>query len=125
MNVAAQNHVWGAAPDITAGDVTFPVCPAGSPGPAPMPASVSTCFATSGRRQPAADVLRPLVGVADQGVQATATAEVLFGDSTDACKPLAIADKWVETPQRPRTRVDASDDTFERYDRTATIAARC
>src|SRR5688572_22481295 len=31
MQVAATNQVWGAAPDITAADVTFPVCPAGSP----------------------------------------------------------------------------------------------
>src|SRR5687767_117050 len=31
IDVASENRIWGAVPDITPGDVTFPVCPAGSP----------------------------------------------------------------------------------------------
>ena len=42
-----------------------------------------------------------LVNITEQGVRATATAEVMFGDSTDCVKPFAIADKWMEIRQRP------------------------
>ncbi len=31
--MATQNRVWGQAPSVTDGDVTFPVCPPGTPGP--------------------------------------------------------------------------------------------
>src|SRR5262245_13913322 len=33
LNTARTNFVWGAVPDITDGDVTFPPCPPGSPFP--------------------------------------------------------------------------------------------
>src|SRR5688572_32310122 len=32
LSVAGLNNVWGQSPDITPGDVTFPMCPPGSPG---------------------------------------------------------------------------------------------
>ncbi len=60
-----------------------------------------------------------LVGVIDQGVRATATAEALFGDSTDCVKPFAIPDKWLEQRNDQRARRLERRRHFERYDRTA------
>ena len=47
IDVAGQNRIWGAVPDITPADVTFPVCPAGSPALARTRASAWTCSGTS------------------------------------------------------------------------------
>jgi hypothetical protein len=59
-----------------------------------------------------------LVGIADQGVRATATAQVLWGDSADCVKPWAIPDKWEEhhNDQLPTVPGWDSTDTFEHYD---------
>jgi hypothetical protein len=54
-----------------------------------------------------------LVGVMDQGVRATATAEVRFGLASTCIKPFAIPDKWDE--HRPITKLWDPNDTFERY----------
>jgi len=116
LNVAAQNFVWGTAPDMTAADVTFPVCPPGSPG-----AGTNTCIrADVFRNQRAGGSPLPtffggLVGVDEQGVRATATAEVLFGESTDCVKPFAIADKWLELRNDQGPSGWSENDTFERY----------
>ncbi len=63
-----------------------------------MPAFASIVFRNQrAGGEPAADVLRPARRRrTNQGVRATATAEVLFGDSTDCVKPFAIPDKWIE-----------------------------
>src|SRR6188768_3851379 len=39
LAVASDHRVWGEAPDISAADITFPVCPPGSPG-----AGTSSCI---------------------------------------------------------------------------------
>src|SRR5688572_14103313 len=75
LDVAGLNRVWGAAPDITPGDVTFPICPPGSPG-----AGTNSCirvdlFRNQARGNPLPVFFGKLVGVVDQGVRATATAE--------------------------------------------------
>ena len=73
------------------------MCPPGSPG-----AGANACIRVDVFRNqraggnPLPTFFGQLVGIAEQGVRATATAEVLFGDSTDCVKPFAIPDKWLE-----------------------------
>ncbi len=127
LAVAAQNEVWGEAPDITAADVTFPACPPGSPG-----AGTNSCIRVDVFRNqraggnPLPTFFGKLVGVDEQGVRATATAEALFGNSTDCVKPFAIPDKWLELrgdvgAAGLERRRHASNATF----RTARTRARC
>ena len=116
LAVAAQNKVWGVAPDVTAADITFPVCPPGSPG-----AGTNSCIRVDVFRNsraggsPLSTIFGKLVGIDDNGVRATATAEALFGSSTDCVKPFAVSDKWIEG----RNDVGAvgwdETDSFERY----------
>jgi hypothetical protein len=94
LAVAAQNQVWGEAPDVTAADITFPPCPPGSPGE-----NTSSCIRVNVFRNqraggnPLPTFFAKIVGIDEQGVRATATAEALFGDSTDCVRPFAIPDK--------------------------------
>jgi hypothetical protein len=64
---------------------------------------------------PLSTIFGKLVGIDDNGVRATATAEALFGSSTDCVKPFAVSDKWIEG----RNDVGAvgwdETDSFERY----------
>lgn len=112
LNAAAVNPIWGQAPDITAADITFPPCPVGAPG-----AGTNSCVRVDVFRNqraggsPLPTIFGTLVGVTDQGVRATATAEVMYGNSTNCVKPFAIPDKWIEV-QTPDW--DPTDD-FERY----------
>ena len=115
--MAQRNLVWGQAADVTAGDVTFPICPPGS-GAAP-----DTCVKVDVFRNQARDNALPtffsqLVGVMSQGVRATATARVLAGDTTDCLKPWAIIDRWdefgpIQFPNPDPDYTPAS--TFDRY----------
>jgi hypothetical protein len=108
--------VWGQAPDVGPGDVTFPVCPPGSPG-----AGTNSCIRVNVFRNqraggsPLPTFFGQLVGVNDQGVRATATAEALFGSSTDCVKPWAIADKWLERRNDVGPAGWSEEDTFEHY----------
>lgn len=112
LNAAAANPIWGQPPDITAADITFPACPVGAPG-----AGTNTCVRVDVFRNqraggsPLPTIFGSLVGVADQGVRATATAEVVYGNATNCVKPFAIPDKWIEA-QTPDW--DPSD-SFSRY----------
>jgi hypothetical protein len=116
MDTAIANNVWGEDPDITAADVTFPICPPGSPG-----AGSNACIRVDVFRNqraggnPLPTVFGRLVNVTEQGVRATATAEVLYGDSTDCVKPFAIADKWIENLNDQGAPGWSEEDTFERY----------
>jgi hypothetical protein len=56
-----------------------------------------------------------IVGINEQGVRATATAEALFGSSTDCVKPFAIPDRWVELRNDVAPLGWSEEDTFERY----------
>jgi hypothetical protein len=116
LDVALQNWVWGTPPDITPADVTFPVCPPGSPG-----AGTNACIRVDVFRNqraggnPLPTFFSHMVGITEQGVRATATAEVLFGESTDCVKPFAIADKWIERRNDLGEIGWSEEDTFERY----------
>ena len=118
LTAAGLNAVWGQAPDVTPTDVTFPVCPPGSPG-----AGTNSCIRVDVFRNqraggsPLPTLFGRLAGVNEQGVRATATAEALFGDSTDCVKPFAIADKWLERRNDVGPEGWTEDDTFEHYDR--------
>ena len=106
------------APDVTPGDVTFPVCPPGSPG-----AGTNSCIRVNVFRNQRADgnplptFFGRLLNINEQGVRATATAEVMFGDSTDCVKPFAIPDKWLEARGDLGAPGWSEEDDFERYDR--------
>lgn len=116
LTMARHHPVFGATPDITASDVTFPVCPSGAPG-----AGTATCVRVDVFRNgrpggsPLPTVFATLAGVTGQGVRATATAQVLALASASCVKPFAIPDKWLERRNdSPPAGWDTSD-SFERY----------
>jgi hypothetical protein len=123
LNAAAVNPIWGQAPDITPGDVTFPVCPPGAPG-----AGTNTCVRADVFRNqraggsPLPSIFGTLVGVVDQGVRATATAEVIYGNSTNCVKPFAIPDKWTELRNDVGPIGWDPTDSFERYEQNGNNA---
>lgn len=122
LDVAVQNNVWGTVPDITPADVTFPMCPPGSPG-----AGTNSCIRVDVFRNqraggnPLPTFFARLVGVNEQGVRATAMAEALFGNTTDCVKPFAIADKWLELRNDQGPAGWSETDTFERYARDGSV----
>jgi hypothetical protein len=108
-------------PNITPGDVTFPICPPGAPG-AGTPSCVRVdLFRNQARGNPLPTFFGKVVGVDEQGVRATATAEALFGDSTDCVKPFAIPDKWLEQRHDKGPAGWSEEDTFERYDKKGNL----
>lgn len=110
---ALANFVVGESPDVNiTTDVTFPPCPDGT---------TDTCVKVDVYRNQARNNAIPtffasLVGVPDQGVVATATAQVRTGNSTDCLKPWAVVDRWAEYVD-PTASVDnfLPDSTFDRY----------
>jgi Putative Flp pilus-assembly TadE/G-like len=89
---ARGNNVFGQPPDIQPADVTFPPCPDGSD---------DTCvrvnvFRNQERDNPLPTFFAGLVGVMDQGVRATATAQIRTGNATECLRPWAIVDRWNE-----------------------------
>lgn len=114
--MAQRNLVWGQAADVTNTDVTFPACP-------PGPGVPDTCIKVDVFRNQARNNALPtffsrLAGVMDQGVRATATAQVLAGDTTDCLKPWAIIDRWDEfgPVQYPNPDPEfLASSTFDRY----------
>jgi hypothetical protein len=129
MTVADQNYIWGVTPDIEDTDVTFPPCPPGSPG-----AGTNACIRvdvfrnqrTSAAPKPIPTIFGTLFGVTEQGVKATATAEVLYGTSVNCVRPWAIPDKWEEykndvtSPPPAKVGWDPAD-SFERYDSSGNL----
>lgn len=116
LDAAARNLIWGAAPDITAADVTFPTCPVGAPG-----AGTDSCVRVDVFRNqraggsPLPTIFGNLVGVTNQGVRATATAQVMYGNATNCVKPFAIPDKWTELRNNQGPAGWDPTDSFERY----------
>jgi Flp pilus assembly protein TadG len=115
---ALANLVWGEAPDVdVTTDITFPTCPDGT----------DTCikvdvYRNQQRANPLPTFFAQFVGVMNQGVRATATAQVLTGNATDCLKPWAVVDRWDEfNPPEPPDVPDAPDpdfnpqSTFDRY----------
>ncbi len=111
---AQRNQIWGLAPNILTTDVTIPACPPGAPGVAGtcVRADVFRTNYQRGAGSPLPTFFANLVGVTEQGVRATATAQMLAGSGTSECvKPWGIPDKWLEI-QSPAW--DPAD-TFDRY----------
>ena len=71
---AQASSVWGAQPDITLADVTFPACPPGSPGLPDTCVKVDVFRNQRAGGSPLPVFFSSLIGVTGQGVQATATA---------------------------------------------------
>lgn len=115
LDAAAQNLVWGEPPDVAPEDVTFPVCPPGSPGAGTDACIRVDAYRNQARANPLPTFFSRVVGITEQGVRATATAEVLFGDSTDCVKPWAIPDKWLEYRNDQAPPGWGDEDSFERY----------
>lgn len=108
--VAQANQVWRQAPDVTPADVTFPPCPPGAPGLPDTCVKVDV-FRNQARGNPLPMFFGRLAGVTDQGVRATATAQILTGDRTDCLRPWAVIDRWNEFGPEGFTPIS----TFDRY----------
>ena len=93
--MASQNRVWGQAPSVTDADVTFPVCPPGTPGPTDTCVRVNV-FRNQARNNALPTYFGRLAGVESQGVVATATAQVVAGNATSCLRPWAVLDRWQE-----------------------------
>ena len=93
--IATQNPVWGQAPIVSDGDVTFPVCPPGTPGPTDTCVRVNV-FRNQARSNALPTFFGHLVDVNAQGVVATATAQVVAGNTTNCLRPWAVVDRWQE-----------------------------
>jgi hypothetical protein len=117
--VAIANMVFGGAPDVQLTDVTFPPCPPNTPG-LPDTCVKVDAFRNQTRGNPLPMFFGRLVGVNDQGVRATATAQIVTGTHTDCLKPWAILDRWDEydgaEPDYPNPDPDFNyASTFDRY----------
>lgn len=93
--VAGANLVWGAGRPQTAVFPTFPVCP---PDVGPPNRCVQVDVYRNGDNTSTAlpTFFGPLLGVATNGVRATATAQVRIANSTNCLRPWAIPDRWTE-----------------------------
>lgn len=103
--VARQNGVWGVSPRVVEGtDVTIINCPDGA-----MPDKCVRVNAYRNQEGGDGNAALPtffarMVGVNQQGVRATATAEIMSGNIIPHCiKPFAIADRWMDGPPYPAT----------------------
>lgn len=110
--MAQSNKVWNQAPSVTDADVTFPACPPGIPGPQDNCVKVDV-FRNQARGNPLPTFFAKLAGVASQGAVATATAQVVTGDTTACLRPWAVVDRWQEFgPEGP---APLPSSTFDRY----------
>jgi Putative Flp pilus-assembly TadE/G-like len=102
VDMGGRNAVWGTTPDIQDGDVTYPACPPGAPGVPDTCVRVNVFRTTyegrtGGGSSPLPTFFANLVGVNEQGVRATATAQMLAAVGTADCvKPWGLPDKWIE-----------------------------
>src|SRR5690606_37150089 len=92
---ATANLVFGSAPDVQLTDVTFPACPPNTPG-LPDTCVKVDAFRNQTRGNPLPMFFGRLFGANNQGVLATATAQIVTGTHTDCLKPWAILDRWDE-----------------------------
>ena len=96
---ALANGVWGEQPDVQmATDVRFyatrrPTFPASCASDDCVRVDV---YRNQARGNPLPMFFGWLVGVTDQGVRATATAQAAAANASDCLKPWAVADKWDE-----------------------------
>ena len=110
--MAQANLVWKQAPSVTNADVTFPLCPPGIPGPQDNCIKVDV-YRNQARGNPLPTFFAHLAGVSNQGAVATATAQVVTGDTTACLRPWAVVDRWQEFgPEGP---APLPSSTFDRY----------
>jgi hypothetical protein len=118
---AKENFVWGEQPDVDLTDITFPPCPPGAPGPPDTCIRVDA-FRNQARGNALSMFFGNLVGVDDQGVRATATAQVIAADTTECLRPWAVIDRWNEF-NTDEAEADEPDDDFNgasTYDKYST-----
>ena len=109
FTLSQANLVWGQTPSvIPKDDITFPTCPDGTPDGC-IKVDVHRTVA---RGNPLPMFFGPLVGLTQQSIRATATAQVRAGNASTCLKPWAIPDKWQEADG---TKWDTTD-LFDRYD---------
>jgi hypothetical protein len=90
MGAAAANSVWGTAATPVAA-VGSAACP---PGVAGRCARVDVHRNGTNGSATLPVFFGPLLNVTEQGVRATATARVAFGNATNCMRPFAVADQW-------------------------------
>jgi Flp pilus assembly protein TadG len=116
VSVAQSNLVWGAVPSVdpTLGDVQIWT----GTGVCPVPNTDGTCIQVDvhrslARGNPLPMFFGSLVGLVQQDVRATATAQVVIGNATDCLKPWGVIDKWEELYPTPKPW--AETDTYDKY----------
>jgi Flp pilus assembly protein TadG len=110
--MAQANQVWNQTPDVTAADVTFPACPPGIPGPQDQCVKVNV-FRNQARGNALPTFFARVAGVMSQGTVATATAQVVTGDTTACLRPWAVVDRWQEFGAEGPAPLPSS--TYDRY----------
>jgi hypothetical protein len=97
---AKVNGVWGQSPSVLTSDVSYPPCPPGAPASVNgMPCIKVDAYRTRARGVALPTFFATLVNVNDQGVRATATAEVVAGNAVRCIKPWIVADKWIDNDE--------------------------
>jgi Flp pilus assembly protein TadG len=110
--VLDNNQVWDR-PGSAAADVNVVACPAGAV--ASGLCARAEVFRDPAHAAPLPAYFAPLFGVATNQVRATATAQMLRGNSTLCMRPWAIADQWIdnEDTTAPIDSVWTPDDVFD------------
>ena len=115
VSVAQSNLVWGQPPSvIPASDVQI----LSGTGVCPPPNVDGTCIRVDVHRSQARSNPLPmffgsLVGLVQQDVRASATAQVMVGNATDCLKPWGVIDKWEEL--YPTVQPWTISSTFDKY----------
>jgi len=114
---ALAHNVWDAAPDVQmATDVRFyPDAPAAFPASCASDDCIRVdVHRSQARGNPLPMFLGFLVGLTNQGIRATATAQAAVANASDCLKPWAVADKWAEH-NPPATTFDPTGATPDVY----------
>ena len=120
---AQANLVWGESPDVKMDeDVRFYP---DDPDDFPVTCAGDDCvrvdvYRNQTRKNALPTFFAWLVGVTDQGVRATATAQAASGNASECLKPWAVADKWEEhnpdiAPWDPTQTFDPTGKTPDVY----------
>jgi len=113
------NPVWGQPPNIDpAADITIGPCPAGITNAIDLCVRVNV-YRNQTHGNPLPTFFARIIGVDNQGVQATATARVLAGNSASCMRPWALTDKWYDLVDTDNpiegTPTWTLEDRYERY----------
>lgn len=116
-SAGTANLVLGAAPSIIpATDVTLVPCPPGAPG-LPDTCIRANVYRSAARANALPTFFAQIIGINSQDIRATATAQVVTGNSVECMKPWAVADKWRENWANgaPSTAPWTTDSVFDKY----------